>query len=262
MAAVEYYDVSECFRLKECYTKTEKALGQAPHWFRETGYTMAFTRKVQNQVLKAAKIYPPMHRRLCRRWNVNTIDYWNDKYAPNTAGEEWRSQIRLQFYELAAGAIPRQPASILDVGSGLGWGAAHLHKICEQWTVEGLDFSAEACRKAVIKTHCVDLRLDDLPYEYDYVVAIETLEHFNNPIEIVDRLYEFARKAVILVVPYAGEIGSLHPARFDEHSFDKYPHVRTELSHRQYAPAGEAKTDLLAVLSKAPGGRNSGGEDV
>lgn len=212
---------------------------------------MAASRKLRNLVLRCVKPFPRLYEPLCQRWNVNSLNYWDEQYAVDTADERWNAELRLQFYDLAARALPEEPATILDVGSGLGWGPAHLAKSCPDWHVEGLDFSQEACRKAVVKTHCCDLRTDALPGEYDYILAVETLEHFSQPMEVLEKLYGYARKAVILTVPYASEISTLHPFRFDEHTFKDYPDVTVELSKRRYEPTGEIKTDMLVVLPKA-----------
>ena len=201
-------------------------------------------------VLRLTRLMPAIHNRLCRRWNSNTRNYWDRQYTAGGAGQHWASQIRLHFYDLAAAAIPKEPATILDVGSGLGWGPAHIAKVFPDWCVEGLDFSAEACAKAVVKTHCVDVLTDDLPGPYDFVLAVETLEHLNAPMPVLDKMYRAARKAVILTVPYKGRVSPLHPSRFDEHTFDKYADVRLELCQRLDESSGEVKTDMLALIMK------------
>lgn len=213
---------------------------------------MALIRKAKHLVLKFTKVSPALYEYLCRRWNTNSLNYWDDQYSEESANERWNAQVRLQFYDLAGSAIPKEPATILDVGSGLGWGAVHLSKKCADWKIEGLDFSKQACRKAAVQTHCVDLRTGDLPGEYDYIVAVETLEHFNDPLVILKKLYQCAKKAVVLTVPYDCEISTLHPYRFNRQTFDQFPHVRIELAQRTYEPTGEIKTDMLAVLSKTP----------
>ena len=119
-------------------------------------------------------------------WNLNTLSYWNEQYGDNSAKNKWGSQIRLQFYDLAASALPKEPATILDVGSGFGLGARHLMELYDGWDIHGLDFSIEACSKAVVKTHCIDLLTEPItPGKYDYLLVIETLEHFSDPMPIL-----------------------------------------------------------------------------
>ena len=155
----------------------------------------------------------------------------------------------MQFYDLAATALPRTASTILDVGSGLGFGGEHLMQLHDEWRVEGLDFSRQACCNAVIKTHCVDLRTQPLPGCYDYVLAVETLEHFLDPMPVLSTLYDCARRAVVLTVPYKGGVSPTHPVDFDENSFVEYSCVKTELSEREL-PDATVKTDMLVVISR------------
>ncbi|MCG8404647.1 MAG: FkbM family methyltransferase [Phycisphaerales bacterium] len=212
---------------------------------------MAFQKKLQTLVLNGAtKVSSALHGWLCRRWNRNTLNYWDEQYTGDTAEDHWGSPIRLHFYDLVAEALPREPATILDVGSGLGIGGRHLTDIYPEWRVEGLDISPAACHRAVIKTHEVDLRTKEIPGRYDYVLAVETLEHFSDPLKVLEKLYKAARRAVVLTVPYQGRLSTLHPVRFDADTFIEYPHVQIELTKRRYASSGSTKTDMLAVLYK------------
>lgn len=175
--------------------------------------------------------------------NDNTLNWWNNRYSLADAHKIWSSKKRLQFYDMIATAIPQITATILDVGSGFGFGPAHLMDICNSWEIEGLDFSTKACGKAVVKTHCVNIITDNLPGEYDYIISAETLEHFSNPMTILAKLYQSARKAIILTVPYIGGTNTIHVVSFDRHTFDKYSNVRTRLS--------EDKHFMLVVIPKA-----------
>jgi SAM-dependent methyltransferase len=188
-----------------------------------------------------------LYGRLCQLWNDNAVSYWDQEYGSNQATEHWGAQFRLHFYDLAATVLPRSPATVLDAGSGLGLGAKHLMDIYKGWRIEGLDFSPKACRNAVVKTHCVDLRIEQVPGEYDYILVIQTLEHFAHPVVVLDKLYKAARKAVIVTVPYKGSISTTHPISFDEQSFSKYPNVEIKLSERK-EPDGSVKTEMLVLL--------------
>ena len=178
------------------------------------------------------------------------VSYWDQQYGSDNAKEHWGAQVRLQFYDRAATVLPQIPATVLDVGSGLGMGGKHLMEVYGGWQIEGLDFSPKACRSAVIKTHCVDLRTEELPGEYDYILVIQTLEHFARPMVVLDKLYKAAKKAVIITVPYKGDISTIHSASFDEQSFSKYPDAQIKLSERKQ-PDGLIKTDMLVVLKRA-----------
>ena len=205
--------------------------------------------RIKNFVLKICRIFPPLNKRLCLLLNNNTTSYWDSEYAADQADSKWASQIRLQFYDLAATALPKTRASILDIGSGLGFGGKHLMEICEGWRIEGLDFSSEASENAVIKTHCLDLRKDDLPGSYDYVLAVETLEHLPDSLSLLKKLYDAAKKAVVITVPYKGRISPTHPVSFDESCFNDYDDVDIKLEERM-DDKGSVKTDMLVVIRK------------
>lgn len=162
--------------------------------------------------------------------NDNTLDWWNERYSLADVHKIWSSKKRLQFYDMIATAIPNTATTILDVGSGFGFGPLHMMDVCCDWKIEGLDFSTKACKEAVVKTHCVDIITDNMPGKYDYVISAETLEHFSNPMIILAKMYKAAKKAVILTVPYRGGISTIHVASFDQNSFDKYQGVHTKLS--------------------------------
>ncbi len=165
--------------------------------------------------------------------NDNTIDWWNNKYSITNVHKIWSSKKRLQFYDMIATAIPRTSATILDIGSGFGFGPAHLINIYSGWNIEGLDFSTKACVEAVVQTHCVNIITDNIPDQYDYIISAETMEHFSDPMTILAKMYEAATKAVILTVPYMGGISTIHVASFDRHAFDRYPNVKIKLSHNK-----------------------------
>jgi SAM-dependent methyltransferase len=201
--------------------------------------------------LKLAKLCPGLHEYLCRTWNINTPFYWDQQYGDDKAQCKWGSQIRLQFYDLAASVLPKAPATILDVGSGLGFGAKHLMGLYNGWDIKGLDLSAEAGSNAVIETHCVDLLTEPIPGQYDYLLVIETLEHFSEPKPILKKIYDAALKGVIVTIPYKGGQSPVHPASFDEQSFSDYNNVEIKINSRKHTN-GATKKDMLVFIKRVP----------
>ncbi|KKN91300.1 hypothetical protein LCGC14_0221680 [marine sediment metagenome] len=166
--------------------------------------------------------------------NDNTLDWWNKRYSIADVHKIWSSKKRLQFYDMIATAIPRISATILDVGSGFGFGPAHLMNIYSGWDIEGLDFSTKACAEAVIQTYCVNIITDNIPDKYDYIISAETMEHFSDPMTVLAKMYKAATKAVILTVPYMGGISEIHITSFDIHTFNKYSNVQVTLSDNKH----------------------------
>ena len=210
---------------------------------------MNIKKKFISLALRLAKICPGLRGFLCRAWNLNTLSYWDQQYGDDKAQDKWSSQVRLQFYDLAATVLPKEPATVLDVGSGIGFGAKHLMEMYDGWDIHGLDFSAEACSKAVVKSHCVDLLKDPIPGKYDYMLVVETLEHFAEPMKILRKIYDVAFKGVIVTVPYKGDQSPVHPISFDEQSFSGYNNVEIKISRREPIN-GVAKEDMLVFIKK------------
>jgi SAM-dependent methyltransferase len=181
--------------------------------------------------------------------------FWEREYGATSAPEKWGSLARLGFYEFAAEALPREPARILDIGSGFGHGGKRLMEICSSWSVEGFELSRAAAEAAVIPTRCGDLLKDPLPQRFDYLLLVQTLEHFRDTQAILERVVPAARLAVVITVPYRGRLNRKHLASLDESSFARYPEARFRFRERRYEKDGSMKTDLCVILPGRAGKR-------
>lgn len=187
--------------------------------------------------------------KLRRGWRkANPRGFWEREYRAASAPDKWSSSARLGFYEFAAEALPRERVRILDIGSGLGHGGRRLMEICPSWVVEGFELSRSAAETAVIPTRCGDLLKDPLPKGFDYLLLVQTLEHFRDTGEVLERVVPAARIAVIITVPYRGRLNRKHLASLDESSFARYPEARFRKRSRRYEKDGSMKTDLCVVL--------------
>jgi len=195
-----------------------------------------------------------LKRILARLRRGNSRFFWEREYSGPGAGAKWASDDRLGFYEFAAEALPREPLKILDVGSGLGYGGKRLTEICSLWKVEGFEISRKAAEQAVIPTRCGDLLRADLPRGYDYILMVQTLEHFRDTGQVLSRVVPAAGRGVILTVPYRGRLNRKHLASLDESSFSAYPGAAIHLRKRNYPKDGSEKTDMRVVIPAAPPG--------
>ena len=183
------------------------------------------------------------------RWQrANPRRFWEKEYSADAAGSKWASESRLGFYEFAADALPREPLSILDIGSGFGHGGRHLMAICPLWRVEGFEISRAAAQQAVIPTRCGDLLKDPLPEGFDYLLLIQTLEHFRDTSEVLSRVLGRPKRGILITVPYRGKLNRKHLASLDESTFSPYPGASIQLRQRRYEKDGSLKTDMRVFL--------------
>ncbi|HEV8375691.1 MAG TPA: class I SAM-dependent methyltransferase, partial [Candidatus Polarisedimenticolia bacterium] len=131
--------------------------------------------------------------RLRAGWRrANPRSFWEREYSEAEAQRKWASQARLGFYDFASEVLPKENLRILDIGSGLGHGGRHLMTVCPAWQVEGFEISSAAARQAVIPTHCGDLLHDPLPEGFDFLLLIQTLEHFRDTHAVLSRVVRAA----------------------------------------------------------------------
>jgi SAM-dependent methyltransferase len=183
---------------------------------------------------------------------ANPRRFWEKEYSHAQATGKWASDSRLGFYDFAAEALPREPLRILDIGSGLGHGGKRLMEICPLWSVEGFEISHSATQQAVIPTRCGDLLRDPLPSGFDFLLLVQTLEHFRDTEAVLKRVVPSARRGIILTVPYRGKLNRKHLASLDESSFSRYPDASIQLRRRRYEKDGSWKTDMRVVILSAP----------
>lgn len=197
-----------------------------------------------------------LRRIVARLRRGNSRVFWEREYADSRAGARWVSDDRLGFYDFAAEALPREPLRILDIGSGFGYGGKRLMEICPLWEVEGFEISRTAAEQAVIPTRCGDLLRTNLTPGYDYILMVQTLEHFRETSRVLSRVVPAARRGVILTVPYRGRLNRKHLASLDESSFAAYPGAAVRLRKRIYEKDGSEKTDMRVVIpAGSPGAR-------
>jgi SAM-dependent methyltransferase len=178
----------------------------------------------------------------------NSRFFWEREYQDPTAGQKWAGDARLSFYDFAAEALPREPLRILDIGSGFGYGGKRLMEICPLWKVEGFEISRTAAEQAVVPTRCGDLLRDEIPASYDYLLMVQTLEHFRDTSQVLSRVVAAASRGVIVTVPYRGRLNRKHLASLDESSFAAFPRAVIRLRKRLYEKDGTEKTDMRVLI--------------
>lgn len=155
--------------------------------------------------------------------NINTEEYWNELLE----GGEWGKE-REGLYSKIADYLPKEEVTVLDVGCAVGHGTIALKEELPKAKVEGCDFSDKGIKKAKemygdrLNFFVHDIRTDELPNKYDFILLIEVLEHLDQPKKAVEKYLRYARKNLLVTVPYKHEGWKEHMYKFNTTSFDDF----------------------------------------
>lgn len=161
-------------------------------------------------------------------FNLNSRKFWNDELSKFDTF--WRNENYSHILDL----LPRDKAfTLLDIGCAIGDGCELLKERFPEAEITGVDISEVGIEKARRKTKGVhyfvfDVLKDPIPKKYDYIVILETLEHFNDPFFVVDKCLRHVNEAFIVSVPYTPEYSGKrivvgeHRYCFNESTFVNY----------------------------------------
>ncbi len=144
--------------------------------------------------------------KLERAQNINTKDYWDERY--KTIVNEAPPIASLNnFFKF--GFLPMGGSTtVLDIGCGT---ATHYPEVYRKhpWVkFTGADISefATAHNKERYSDFADFLRLDiekqNIPKTYDYIISAHTFEHLNDPVAALAKCRARAKKGVIICVPF------------------------------------------------------------
>jgi len=144
--------------------------------------------------------------------NINSKEYWEQRFQTDWRNSGGPSQSRF-FSRVALDNMPDwfvrmariDHLTVCDWGCAEGSGTSELAAGLSV-PVTGVDFSADAIASATsahghLKFLCRDVLVEDMPI-YDIVFSSNTLEHFQEPWRIFDRLSGFARLHVVMLLPF------------------------------------------------------------
>jgi hypothetical protein len=145
---------------------------------------------------------------------VNSKDYWDNRFATNWVTNQGKQQSAF-FSRIALDAFPEwlvtsireKGWTICDWGCALGDGTHELHNHFPQNPITGIDFSSAAIERAkefypLIRFVSADLLNEPYPEQYDVFFSSNTLEHFSNPWELLDRLSKYVTQHFVILIPY------------------------------------------------------------
>lgn len=132
----------------------------------------------------------------------NSPEYFNKVYRQENYKHE-----PVHYYYILKYIPSNKNITICDFGCGTGEGMKYLKDNLPNIAIDGIDYSKVAIQKASSllpesKFFHLDIMQEDIPYKYDYIICIETLEHFRNPFIIINKLLENTNNKLLISVPY------------------------------------------------------------
>ncbi len=200
--------------------------------------------------------------------------YWNGRYTDPDATNHHILQ-NLQLSRDLMTNIKNSPVmdeafrsahTILEVGCGTGDLSARIERSYGPRTLYATDFSRAAVNVAQKRYPRINFWVWDVLSDtfedriFDLAISSNTLEHFTEPLDVIDRIFEYARD-VLIVVPYKqpladgfdGEGGAGHVATFNKGTFSRY-NVRSSVVFYskgwQHSSKGESPRQLAVLLRK------------
>lgn len=151
---------------------------------------------------------------------INSKEYWDERFKSNDwilAGGDNQNKY---FYNLMLELIPETIKdeihnnfmSICDFGCAEGDGLEIFKKTFISSDITGVDISESALTNARKKYFNINFTTK-VDKEYDLIISSNTFEHFSEPHQILEDLFNYSRKYIILLLPFKE-----YP-RIDEHLY-------------------------------------------
>jgi len=157
--------------------------------------------------------------------NINDEKYWDDFYG-RTETEPLR-QTRLFFYRNVVKHLHKKGRkTLLEIGCGTGHGLNYLSTVNKNYKYIGFDISEKAIeigRKKYphLKLAQGDILKHSIRREYDDILIVQTLEHFCEPLDIIDKLLNNCSR-LIISVPYRNCLSKDEAHMSTDFSEDKF----------------------------------------
>ena len=152
---------------------------------------------------------------------INSKSYWDDRFSNDWDENDGPAQSRF-FARIALQNIPawllreirREKLSVVDWGCAEGDGTDALAESIDRSQLTGLDFSEVAISAARGRYKAINFQAKNWLDEnievgsdrsnscFDVVFSSNTLEHFHAPYQVLERLAERSRKAIVLALPF------------------------------------------------------------
>jgi len=148
-----------------------------------------------------------------REKNINTVEYWNNKY-----GQEYRTNVRKTGIERYKEIIKHinKNSEILDVGSGFGDFAIFMKESNVSFkSYTGFDFSnvsINVARKEMPSHYWILGDVHELTTlkKYNIILCMQTLEHLEEPLKVLRKLYNILDKKGLLIITIPDQLKIVH----------------------------------------------------
>ncbi|WDZ57575.1 methyltransferase domain-containing protein [Paenibacillus polymyxa] len=164
-------------------------------------------------------------------FEVNSQEYWESRFKTDWDTFSGREQS-VFFANIALNLMPddlieeikREKYEICDVGCAEGDGVNVFSKFFDEAQMTGVDFSQEAIAKAKqayphIKFNCASI--ETLTEKFDVIFSSNTLEHFYQPFDMLEKLMEKTKRYVVLLLPF--QENPLYPEHFHSFDYNQFP---------------------------------------
>ncbi|HKQ04907.1 MAG TPA: glycosyltransferase [Blastocatellia bacterium] len=206
---------------------------------------------------------------------MNSRAWWDQYFAEswqaNGGSAQTRHFMERLLAELSApdkAYLRSRPLDVLDWGCAFGEGVEMLARQLPASRVAGLDFSAVAldqARRRFPEREFIFSESGDLSRSFDVIIASNCLEHFEEPLKVIEAQLPFCKNLYIALVPYdEWPLSEHHRARLTEASFPQRLGGFTRLYARQINvdPAHWHGKQLLVTYGSAAYAAERSGREV
>ena len=142
---------------------------------------------------------------------INSEEYWNTRFESGDWEKNGGNKQTIYFYKLLYKLLPgylqkdfnniENSYSIADIGCAEGDGTQVLSEKFFNASLTGIDIAIKAIIKAK-ELYPNILFTNKLNQKYDVIISSNVLEHFENPFEHLNELFDASNKYVVLLVPF------------------------------------------------------------
>jgi 2-polyprenyl-3-methyl-5-hydroxy-6-metoxy-1,4-benzoquinol methylase len=208
--------------------------------------------------------------------NIEAVDYWEERFSTDHSKRnnsihhsEQNIYISGDFIKnmtQTIGEYLNKSNSLIEIGCGTGELSYKLSQIFKlnitgtDLSPNGIEFANSKYVNENLTYKSFDCLKENISELYDLSICSNTLEHFLNPYEMIDRILDFSKNLIILVPynqpvtdGYSCEGGAGHVFQFTDESFNNYKVLdsfKFTTPGWQYSSKGEIPTQLCIMITK------------